>query len=103
MTYATNTAANTHDWQVFKFVGIGNGKGHLINARNNKVIDAKDDKDFEGNELGLSDRTNKGGQQWQIVYKNETTMDDEGVDSDFGFHRGRPFYIVSKLPMKRVL
>ena len=26
---------------------------------------------------------------------------DKGIDKDFGFHRNRPFYIRSRLPMKR--
>jgi hypothetical protein len=43
-------------------------------------------------------------QKWRIVYLDE--KDDEptkGLDEGSGFYRNRPFWIVSRLPKRRVL
>jgi len=43
-------------------------------------------------------------QRWKIVYKEDAEeIQTKGVVADFGFHANRPFYIVSRLPMKRVI
>lgn len=60
---------------------------------------------MEGNDVVLYDRKNGANQRWKIVYTDEkgAEMEKKGLDTDFGFYRGRAFYIVSNLPMKRVL
>jgi hypothetical protein len=48
-------------------------------------------------------RTGRANQRWKITYVDRATKDiTTGLDSNFGFHINRPFYIRSRLPMKRV-
>ena len=43
-------------------------------------------------------------QRWKILYLDEIKKGGKGgYNSDFGFHINRPFYIVSRLHMKRVI
>lgn len=48
-------------------------------------------------------RHNGANQKWTIVYIDKASkIKSEGMNEKFGFHIGRPFYIVSRLPMRRV-
>jgi hypothetical protein len=42
-------------------------------------------------------------QKWKIVYVDEHKYKTTGVDKQFGFPINKPFYLVSKLPMNRVI
>jgi hypothetical protein len=42
-------------------------------------------------------------QRWKIIYLDKADKEaTSGLNKDFGFHINRPFYLVSRLPMKRV-
>ena len=41
--------------------------------------------------------------QWTILYVDQDKSQTKGVNKEFGFHINRPFYLVSKLPMNRVM
>jgi hypothetical protein len=46
---------------------------------------------------------NGNNQKWNVIYVDEAEKTrTKGLDKDFGFHINRPFYIRSRLPMKRV-
>jgi hypothetical protein len=48
-------------------------------------------------------RHNGANQRWKIVYLDKAEKyQEKGLSKDFGFHINRPFYFVSRLPMKRV-
>jgi hypothetical protein len=48
-------------------------------------------------------RNEKPQQRWRIVYVDEAKKEPtKGLDKDWGFHINRPFYIRSRLPMKRI-
>jgi hypothetical protein len=43
-------------------------------------------------------------QRWKIVYtEKEVEIKTKGISTDFGFHIGRPFYIVTKMGSKRAI
>lgn len=47
---------------------------------------------------------NKGNQRWNIVYLDQKAKEQtKGLNKQFGFHINRPFYIVSKMTMGRVV
>jgi hypothetical protein len=42
-------------------------------------------------------------QRWSIVYTDKAgPAPSKGLDSNFGFHIGRAFYLRSRMPMKRI-
>jgi len=48
-------------------------------------------------------RHNGANQRWKIEYLDKAKKEaTSGLNKEFGFHIGRPFYLVSRLPMKRV-
>jgi len=60
-------------------------------------------KDEEGSAVGVATATNGKNQQWKIIYVDESKDQIKGLNKDFGFHVNRPFYMVSALPMNRVI
>jgi hypothetical protein len=81
---------------MFKFEG-----GSLVNFRDGRAFDAIQDK--EGQRVELQKRTGKTQQLWKIVYLDKKEAEiTKGLHPDFGMHCSRPFYLVSRLPMKRV-
>jgi hypothetical protein len=48
-------------------------------------------------------RTGQTNQLWKIVYLDKKEAEiTKGLHPDFGLHCNRPFYLVSRLPMRRV-
>jgi hypothetical protein len=45
----------------------------------------------------------KVNQRWRIIYVDSKQDQVKGLNKDFGFFINRPFYIVSKMPMGRVI
>ena len=61
-------------------------------------------KDTEGQRTKLATRSGKTEQLWKIVYLDKKDADiTKGLHPDFGLHCNRPFYLVSRLPMNRVI
>jgi hypothetical protein len=51
----------------------------------------------------MANNNGSSSQKWKIVYlENADKFKTEGFSEEFGFHINRPFYIRSRLPMKRV-
>jgi hypothetical protein len=81
---------------MFKYEG-----GSIVNFRDGRAVDAV--KDTEGQRVQVSKRTDKTEQLWKIVYLDKKEADiTKGLHPDFGLHCNRPFYLVSRLPMRRV-
>jgi hypothetical protein len=74
---------------------------------NDKVIDVKDGKDIEGEEIVIGDYKNgTDSQGWRILYVDQKGADrTKGFNKKFGMKIGLsdPFFLQSRLPMKRVL
>jgi hypothetical protein len=91
-------STNSGWFQVFKY-----GNGQFTNWSNNKVLDVTGAKDEEGRAVGVF--ANNGGkhQKWRVLYVDQAEKNrDKGFNKDFGFHINRPFYLRSRLPMKRI-
>lgn len=62
--------------------------------------------DSEGQRVGVNNKNNGNHQRWVVRYLDDKDYKDEptsGESKDFGFSIGRPFYIVSAMPMRRVI
>jgi hypothetical protein len=78
-------------------------RGQFINWTNKKALDVSGGKDAEGQAVIVYGNHGKVNQQWSIVYMDTFEgIAKEGMNEDFGFEVNRPFYIRSRLPMKRV-
>ena len=78
-----------------------------MNPTDNRVLDVTDSKDEEGQAVGVAKRNGREGgavnQRWKIVYVDQADkIRTKGFNKEFGFHINRPFYLRSRLPMKRV-
>jgi hypothetical protein len=74
-----------------------------VNIQNKKVLDVTGGRDDEGQNVQVYSRHNKINQRWRIVYLDKAgKRPTKGRDTNFGFHINRPFYIRSRLPMKRI-
>jgi len=68
------------------------------------VVEIAGGKDSEGASLTVSKRTNALYQQWTVVYSDKAkALKTEGLKEDFGWHIGRPFYIITKMGSGRAL
>lgn len=51
-------------------------------------------------------KNGSAAQKWRVVYKDamgDEAFQTKGHDHDFGFRVNSPFYLVSRLPMQRVV
>ena len=75
-----------------------------MNVKNRKVLDVSGNKDAEGQNVHVWKRHNGANQRWRIAYIDSKSKGrTSGLNKDFGFHIRRPFYIMSRMPMRRVL
>jgi hypothetical protein len=93
-----NTWKTTSEWfQMYRY-----HKFQIINIRD-KVMSVNGAKDVEGREIEVNKNSRGTHQQWNIVYTDkEVEIKDKGV-SDWGFHIGRPFYIVTQMASGRAI
>jgi hypothetical protein len=90
---------NSQWYQIFKYEGQ-----HICNFQNHKCLDVEGKNDKEGNWVNVEKRADASNQQWKIVFLDKAKPDPtEGLNKEFGFHINRPFYIVSRLWMRRVV
>lgn len=76
----------------------------VYNIQNKEVLDVGGGKDVEGQRCLFYKRHGGKNQRWRIVYVDEAPKPStSGINKEFGFFIDRPFYIMSKLPMRRVL
>ena len=92
---------NSEWYQIWQY---HNGKGSFTNIKSKKVIEITGGKDTEGSNVGYNTWRNQGFQRWSVIYLDTHARQRiKGLNSDFGFFINRPFYIVSKMWMNRVL
>jgi hypothetical protein len=61
-------------------------------------------KDEEGQPVQMFKRNKSKGQTWKLVYVDEAkAIKMTGTNEDFGFEVNKPFFIVSKMNMGRVM
>jgi hypothetical protein len=89
----------TSDWfQIFRY-----SNKMIINVKG-MVMEVSGRKDVEGQEVVTGKNSKAIHQQWNIVYTDkEVEMKTKGKSSDWGFHIGRPFYIVTKMGSGRAI
>ena len=74
------------------------------NIKDKRVIEVLGNKDAEGANVGINAKKNQRYQKWNIVYLDTKGRDKiKGMNTNFGFFINRPFYIVSKMWMSRVV
>jgi hypothetical protein len=89
---------NSGWFQLFKFEDE-----HIINIKNKKAFDVTGGKDEEARNVIVWKKHNGANQRWSIVYEEDwKKARTEGVNKDYGFQINEPFFIVSKMPMRRV-
>jgi len=75
---------------------------HIQNVKNSKCLDVTGAKDVEGQNVQVYNRHNGSNQKWTILYdKDEKAEATKGM-GEYGFKINEPFFIVSRMPMKRV-
>jgi hypothetical protein len=79
----------------------------FVNPTNNKVLDVVSSKDEEGQTVIVNNKNgnnaNNANQRWKIIYLDKAeAIRTKGFNKEFGFHINRPFYIRSRMPMKRI-
>jgi hypothetical protein len=93
--YRTNSAW----WQIFFY---DEASKSFRNGKDKRCVDAK--KDEEGASLNVLACNGSAGQKWTILYEDKAEKSrTKGMNTDFGFEINRPFFVVSQMPMKRVL
>jgi hypothetical protein len=92
-------STNSGWFQIFKY---DQKEKMFINLSNNKVLDVSGGKDAEGQAVIVWGRHGKPNQRWRVQYTDQVTQQTKGMNEDFGFVCNKPFYIVSRLPMRRV-
>jgi hypothetical protein len=76
---------------------------HFLNWNNGKALDVHGGKDEEGRKVIMWKRHNGANQRWKVVYLDKSEKDQtEGLNKEFGMHCSRPFYLRSKMFMRRV-
>lgn len=72
--------------------------------QNKKAIDVHGGKDEEGRQVIVWKRHNGANQRWKVVYTDKKPdVVSKGLNKDFGFEMNRPFYIMSRMAMNRVI
>jgi hypothetical protein len=74
-----------------------------VNVKNNKVLDVQGGRDAEGQNVLAWKKHNGANQRWRIVYIDSVQDQTKGLNKEFGFFIDRPFYIVNRMPMRRVV
>lgn len=77
----------------------------FVHVYTDVVLDVQGGTDREGQSVGASEyKKGNKSQQFKVVYADTVkAAPTKGLNEDFGFHVNRPFYIVSRLWMNRVI
>jgi len=76
--------------------------GYFVNNKSGQVLDATS-QSVEGTQTVMSNKQNIPQQKWRVEYVDKAEKEKtQGFNEEFGFHINRPFYIRSRLPMRRV-
>jgi hypothetical protein len=74
----------------------------FINVKG-KVMQVDNNKDREGQNVGVGSKTGTRNQKWAILYTSDEDPMKKKTEEEYGFHFGRPFYIVSQMCSGRVI
>jgi hypothetical protein len=74
----------------------------LVNVKG-KVMQVDNNKDQEGQNVGVGTKMSTRNQKWGIVYTDDEDPLKKKEEEEYGFHLGRPFYIVSQMCSGRVI
>jgi len=92
-------STNSGWFQVFKYADE-----HFLNFQDGRALDVHGGKDEEGRNVIVWKRHNGANQRWKVIHLDKAKKaPTEGYNEEFGFHINRPFYFVSRLPMRRVV
>jgi hypothetical protein len=91
-------STNSGWFQIFRLDGM-----FIECLHNKKVFDVQGGKDTEGQNVLVWNKHGKANQRWRIVYVDSKQDQTKGLNKEFGFFSDRPFYIVSRLPMRRAM
>jgi hypothetical protein len=90
--------ATTSEWsQLFRFQA-----DLLVNVKG-KVMQVDNNMDREGQNVGVGSKQSTRNQKWGIIYTEQEDPMKKKTEDEFGFHFGRPFYIVSQMCGGRVI
>lgn len=79
-------------------------EGAFENIKNGKRLDVQGGRDQEGNNVQVYRKNGTPAQKWKLVYETDAEkLKTEGTNSEYGFDIARDFYIVSRMPMNRVV
>jgi hypothetical protein len=93
------TTTNARWFQLFRLE-----EDNLVNDHG-KLMTITNDLDRENNNIGIFDKNDKVGQNWDIIYADEMPpeLKDGELNKDWGFKVNTPFYVISNLPDGRYL
>jgi len=74
-----------------------------MNVQNKKCFDVDGGKDAEAQNVHAWPKHNGANQRWTILYLEDKDEARTSGMGDFGFKINEPFYIVSRMPFKRVV
>jgi hypothetical protein len=71
--------------------------------QNKKALDVAGARDTEGQKVIVWNKHKGANQKWKVVYLDKAKpVPTSGFSEEFGFHINRPFYLKSRMPMRRV-
>jgi hypothetical protein len=94
------SGANSEWYQLFKW---DEAAGNFYNVKNKKVLDVAGGKDEEATNVQVWKKNGSKAQSWKLVYKDDLKIQTKGLNKDFGLQIEKPFFIVSKMWMNRVV
>lgn len=92
-----NVGVNSEWWHHFKKDG-----DFIVNTGDSKVLTVNG-ADKEMTICNFNTKKNTAHQKWNIIYTHKIVEKTKGFNKVFGFFINRPFVIISKLPMNRVI
>jgi hypothetical protein len=76
----------------------------FVDFKDKRALDVAGGKDEEGNNVQAWKINGSKAQKWKVVYvKDAKAIQTKGLNKNFGLEIERPFYIVSKMWMNRVV
>jgi len=72
-------------------------------VKNNKVLDVAGGRDVEPTNVQVWKKNGSKAQSWKVTYTSDLKIQTKGLNKEFGLEIERPFYIVSKMWLNRVV
>jgi len=90
------TSSRSRWWDLWKFDG-----NFITNLYDGRAVSVAGNKDAEGTNIQAWNKNNDAGMKWRILYIDDKRADNRTTND--GFRVNEPFYIMSRLPLKRVI